>query len=69
MMGMLNRAAVRAKAKLMQWQQEEQGMEIIQVLVLLAIGLGLVAVFIAFRDQIMGAVSEQVDNFMKTFTS
>ncbi len=69
MMGMLNRAAVRAKAKLMQWQQEEQGMEIIQVLVLLAIGLGLVAVFIAFRDQIMGAVSEQVDNFMNTFTS
>ena len=69
MMGMLNRAAVRAKAKLMQWEEEEQGMGIIQVLVLLAIGLGLVAVFIAFRDQIMGAVSEQVDNFMKTFTS
>lgn len=64
---MLNKAAVKAYCKLQAWKADEQGMEIIQVLVLLAIGLGLVAVFIAFGDKITDAVSKKVDDFLKNF--
>ena len=69
MMGFFQRTALRARGKLAQWQHDEQGMEIIQVLVLLAIGLGLVAVFIGFREQIMGVVNQQVQEFMDAFSS
>lgn len=64
---MLNKAAVKAYAKLQAWKQDEQGMEIIQVLVLLAIGLGLVAIFIAFGNQITEAVTEKVNDFLDIF--
>ena len=67
MMNRLNVWALRAMARLQAWKEDEQGMEIIQVLVLLAIGLGLIAVFIGFGDQITSAVSEKVQDFLDNF--
>ena len=67
MMNRLNLWALRAMQKLQDWKEDEQGMEIIQVLVLLAIGLGLVAIFIGFGNQITSAVTEKVGEFMDTF--
>ena len=67
MMNRLNVWALRAMQKLQDWKEDERGMEIIQVLVLLAIGLGLVAVFIGFGDQITSAVSEKVQDFLDNF--
>ena len=67
MMNRLNVWALRAMQKLQDWKEDEQGMEIIQVLVLLAIGLGLIAVFIGFGDQITSAVSEKVQDFLDNF--
>ena len=61
------RAAIRMQASLMELQQDERDMEIIQVLVLLAIGLGLIVVFIGFGDTIVSAVSDKVDDFMNNF--
>lgn len=63
----LTALGVRAKMALEELRSNEEGMEVIQVLVLLAIGLGLVALFIAFGDKITAAVSKQVDNFLKIF--
>lgn len=67
MMNRLRNLAVRASLKVRQWKEDEQGMEIIQVLVLLAIGLGLVAVFIAFGEQITSAVTDKVNDFLGVF--
>ena len=67
MMNRLNVWALRAMGRLQAWKEDEQGMEIIQVLVLLAIGLGLIAVFIGFGDQITSAVSEKVQDFLDNF--
>lgn len=47
--------------------QDESGMEVIQMLVLLALGLALIAVFIGFRDTIMGTVQDLVDQFLDVF--
>ena len=63
----INQLALRAMGRVQAWKEDEQGMEIIQVLVLLAIGLGLVAVFIGFGDQITSAVSEKVQDFLDNF--
>ena len=63
----IDKMVLRAAARLQAWKEDEQGMEIIQVLVLLAIGLGLVAVFIGFGDQITSAVSEKVQDFLDNF--
>ena len=63
----IDKMVLRAAARLQAWKEDEQGMEIIQVLVLLAIGLGLVALFITFGNQITGAVSEKVAEFMDVF--
>lgn len=62
-----NKLAVKAALKIQAWKEDEQGMEIIQVLVLLAIGLGLVAVFIGFGNQITAAVTEKVTGFLNGF--
>ena len=63
----INKMALGAMGRLQAWKEDEQGMEIIQVLVLLAIGLGLVAIFIGFGDQITSAVSEKVQDFLDNF--
>lgn len=52
---------------LKEFKEDERGMEIIQVLVLLALGLALVGVLIAFRDQILGRVQELIDDFLDIF--
>lgn len=67
MMNRLNVWALRAMQKLQDWKEDERGMEIIQVLVLLAIGLVLVGAFIVMKDQIMAIVNEQVDGFLDQF--
>ena len=63
----INKMALGAMGRLQAWKEDEQGMEIIQVLVLLAIGLGLIAVFIGVGDQITSAVSEKVQDFLDNF--
>lgn len=63
----MDRMAIRAILKLRQWEEDEEGMEIIQVLILLALGVGLVAIFIGFSDQITGAVGSKMDKFMNIF--
>ena len=63
----INKMALGAMGRLQAWKEDEQGMEIIQVLVLLAIGLGLIAVFIGFGAQITSAVSEKVQDFLDNF--
>ena len=63
----INKMALGAMGRLQTWKEDEHGMEIIQVLVLLAIGLGLIAVFIGFGDQITSAVSEKVQDFLDNF--
>lgn len=59
--------AMKIHASLLEVKKEESGMEIIQVLILLAVGLGLIATFIGFGDSIRQAVSQQVDEFMRSF--
>lgn len=61
-------AMIRMRSGLMDMEQQDQeGMEIIQVLILLALALVLVGLFITFSDQITGAVQEKVDDFMQSF--
>lgn len=61
-------AAIQVRSGLMNMErQDQEGMEVIQVLVLLALGLVLIGGFIAFSDQITGVVGEKVADFMKQF--
>ena len=64
----MDRMAIRAILKLRQWEEDEEGMEIIQVLILLALGVGLVAMFIGFSDQITGVVGGKMAAFMEKFS-
>ena len=59
--------AMKLRAGLMEVKKEESGMEIIQVLILLAVGLGLIATFIGFGDRITAAVTTKVEDFLSTF--
>lgn len=63
----LNNLAIRAQLKVMEFLQDESGMEIIQVLVLLALGLVLVGTFMAFSDEIMETVDKLVEKFLGDF--
>lgn len=63
----MNVMAIRAMLKLREWQENEEGMEIIQVLILLALGVGLVALFIGFSDQITTTVGQKIKDFMDIF--
>ena len=67
MMKWMNHMAVKAMMKVQAWKQDEEGMEIIQVLILLALGVGLVALFMGFSDQITGKVSEKITDFLDIF--
>lgn len=57
-----------AQAKLDSFAQDESGMEIVQVLVLLALAVVLIGVFIGFSDQITGVVGEKVSEFIEQFS-
>lgn len=63
----MDRMAIKAMVKVQAWKQDEEGMEIIQVLILLALGVGLVGLFIGFSGQITGAVSKKISDFMDIF--
>ena len=63
----MDRMAIRAILKLRQWEEDEEGMEIIQVLILLALGVGLVAMFIGFSDKITKTVGDKMTEFMQIF--
>lgn len=57
-----------AQAKLDSFAQDESGMEIVQVLVLLALAVVLIGVFIGFSDQITSVVGEKVSEFIEQFS-
>lgn len=63
----LDKLAVKAMLKAQEWGRNEDGMEIVQVLILLALGVGLVAIFMAFSDQIVSAVTSKVNDFLGKF--
>ena len=63
----LSKLAAGAQVKMEQFLRDESGMEIIQVLILLAIGLVLIGAFIGFKDAIMERVDALVGNFLKGF--
>lgn len=63
----MNKMAIRAMLKVQEWKQNEEGMEIIQVLILLALGVGLVALFIGFSDKITDSVTKKINEFLKIF--
>lgn len=63
----MDRMAIKAMVKVQTWKQDEEGMEIIQVLILLALGVGLVGLFIGFSGQITDAVSKKISDFMNIF--
>ena len=63
----LDKLAVTAMLKAQEWGRNEDGMEIVQVLILLALGVGLVAIFMAFSDQIVSAVTSKVNDFLGKF--
>lgn len=63
----LNQLILSMYLKYMEIKNDEEGMEIIQVLVLLALGLALIVAFMAFRDSIMGRVQELIDDFLSKF--
>lgn len=63
----VNQLILSMYLKFMEIKNDEDGMEIIQVLVLLALGLALVVVFMTFRDSIMGRVQELIDDFLSKF--
>ena len=63
----MNKMAIRAMLKVQEWKQNEEGMEIIQVLILLALGVGLVALFIGFSGQITDSVTKKIEEFLKIF--
>ena len=63
----MDRMAIKAMVKVQAWKQDDEGMEIIQVLILLALGVGLVALFIGFSEQITTVVGEKMADFMDIF--
>lgn len=60
----LEMLAIRAQLSLKKFADDESGMEVIQVLVLLAIGLGIVILFATLGDQIYDGVKDKVDAFI-----
>lgn len=60
--------AVKAQLKLEAFAEDESGMEIIQVLLLLAVGLGAVVLFMNFSDQITGTAGTKIGEFIGKFS-
>ena len=59
--------SIRAAVKAQNWVRNEEGMEIIQVLIILGIAVGLAVIFIGFSDQITSAVQEKLGDFFGKF--
>lgn len=57
--------SIRAAVKAQNWARSEEGMEIIQVLIILGIAIGLAVVFIGFGEQIQKAVGTKVKEIIE----
>lgn len=58
---------MRLQADLQKLFSDEEGMEVIQVLVLLAIGLGIILLFMTLGKDITKAVETKVKDFLSKF--
>ena len=56
--------SIRAAVKAQNWAKNEEGMEIVQVLIILGIAIGLAVVFIGFGDKITEAVGQKVEEIL-----
>ena len=56
--------SIRAAVKAQNWARNEEGMEIIQVLIILGIAIGLAVIFIGFADKITAAVGQKVEDII-----
>ena len=56
--------SIRAAVKAQNWARNEEGMEIIQVLIILGIANGLAVIFIGFGDKITAAVGQKVEDII-----
>ena len=56
--------SIRAADKAQNWARNEEGMEIIQVLIILGIAIGLAVIFIGFGDKITAAVGQKVEDII-----
>lgn len=57
--------SIRAAVKAQNWAKSEEGMEIVQVLIILGIAIGLAVTFIGFGNKISEAVSARVEEILK----
>ena len=57
--------SIRAAVKAQNWARNEEGMEIVQVLIILGIAIGLAVTFIGFGNKISDAVSARVEEILK----
>ena len=57
--------SIRAAVKAQNWVRNEEGMEIVQVLIILGLAIGLAVAFIGFGNNIRDAVSAQVEKIIK----
>lgn len=57
--------SIRAAVKAQNWAESEEGMEIVQVLIILGIAIGLAVTFIGFGNKISDAVSARVEEILK----
>lgn len=56
--------SIRVAVKAQNWARNEEGMEIIQVLIILGIAIGLAVAFIGFGNDIKDAVAEKVQDII-----
>lgn len=56
--------STRAAVKAQNWAKSEEGMEIVQVLIILGIAIGLAVAFIGFGGDIKDAVAEKVTDLL-----
>lgn len=56
--------SIRVAVKAQNWARNEEGMEIIQVLIILGIAIGLAVIFIGFGDKITAAVGQKVEDII-----
>ena len=58
---------IRAKMEWMRFRDEMDGMETLQVMIIIAVALGVAAVVIGYVTKIQSASDTKVDNFMQEF--
>lgn len=58
---------IRAKMEWMRFRDEMDGMETLQVMIIIAVALGVAAVVIGYVTKVQNASNTKVDNFMQEF--